>query len=434
MGFSYKAALGGFCVIRARAGWFYILMAMDYDADVLVIGAGAAGLSCARELAKAGKQVIVLEARNRVGGRVHTIRDRGVVEAGAEFIHGENATTWEHVNEMRLHTEEWFYQNRVFGEGGVRSDSPELRGEVMTALSHIGDPASPSTSVADVLAKGASSEDALFYALRSIGDLEGTDAANISAALLTREDERNSSGHRNFWITDGYDRVMELLAQGIDVRLGHEVESIEWKEGVARAICKNGAVFTAPKLVFTLPIGVLREGDAIFVPALPEVFTHAVRSIGFGNNTKLTLWLSNPLPAFGILDTKGLFGHFWCRSFGEDPVVVGFSGGKRAEELTEMGEEKAISSGIAELSDALGMDIRPMVTEARHFTWSDDPYARGSYTYDALGSETARADLGTPIGNTLFYTGEAVNRHGHCATVHGAIEAGRDTANEILKS
>jgi monoamine oxidase len=409
-------------------------MAMDHDSDVLVVGAGAAGLSCARELAKAGKRVIVLEARNRIGGRVHTIRGRRVVEAGAEFIHGENAVTWDIVRQEGLGTEEWFYQNRVFGEGGIRSDSPELRGEVTTALAHIGDPASPSTSVAEVLTKAAASENALFYALRSIGDLEGTDAANISAALLTREDERNSSGHRNFWITDGYDRAMESMAQGIDVRLDHEVESIEWKEGTVRAICKNGAVFTAPKLAFTLPIGVLREKAVMFVPALPEAFLRAVRSIGFGNNTKLTLWLSNPLPEFGILDTKGLFGHFWCRAFSDGPVVVGFSGGKRADELAAMEEEEAIASGIAELSDALGLDIKSMTTAARHFTWSNDPYTRGSYTYDALGSETARADLGTAIENTLFYTGEAANRHGHCATVHGAIETGRDTANEILKS
>lgn len=406
------------------------------DCDILIIGAGAAGLSCAQELVRAGKRVIVLEARDRTGGRVHTRRDRGVVESGAEFIHGEHAATWGIVEAEHLETLEWrpgASSFRNFSNGdGIRADSEALLTEMRALEEGAYDYHGPEISYKEFLAQKPGSEAAHFFASRHIGDLEAADDDQLSMTQLAEESAQATNGPRNFWITDGYDRVIEALARGIDVRLSHAVIHTEWQQGSVKVTCANGETFSAPKLVFTLPIGVLKKSSVAFTPALPAAFTESVEKIGFGNSSKVVLWLRERIEDFGMLDTAGHFGHFWPRMFGAEQVVVGYSGGSRADALVAMGKEAAIEEGIQEFCGAFGGQMRERIAHAEHYTWSDDPYALGSYSYSKIGKGNARDALRAPIDDTLYYAGEAVNTHGHTATVHGAIESGRDTARTIL--
>jgi len=409
---------------------------MNTDCDILVIGAGAAGLSCAQTLGRAGKRVIVLEADDRIGGRVRTSRERGVVETGAEFIHGEHAATWDIVREENLATAEWrpgASSSRIFSSGeGVRTDSEALLAEMRSVEEGAYDYRGPELSYAEFLAQKPGSKEAHFFAARHIGDLEGADASQLSVAALTSEDALATNGPRNFWVTDGYDRVIAALARDIDVRISHVVTDIAWEGGAVRVTCANGVTLSAAKLIFTLPIGVLKKGSVQFSPALPKEFTDAVEKIGFGNNSKVILWLKEKIEDFGMLDTSGYFGHFWPRMFGEEQVIVGYSGGSRAGELVAMGSVAAVEQGINEFVGALGEGVRAKIAEAKHFSWSDNPLALGSYSYSRVGMGNAREELRKPIMDTLYYTGEATNTHGHTATVHGAIESGRDTAEKIL--
>jgi monoamine oxidase len=416
-------------------------MPPDDQCDVIVIGAGAAGLACAQRLAHAGQRVLVLEARDRIGGRIHTIRERGVVEAGAEFVHGENATTWEIIRANHLHTEEWQYTttgpDRLFaGKGGIREDSEALSREATQSMEALHGYTGAEISAAAFLKQQAPSDEIFSFAERQISDIESADLNDLSAPLFSHEESLATNGARNFWISDGYDRVVGALAKGVHVKLSHPVLRIGWTEGGVKVTCESGAAFSAKRAVVTIPIGVMRSSGPVFVPELPSSLTNAFHSIGFGNSTKLAVWLRDieGLPAFRLLDAQGLFGHFWPRLFGPQPVLVGFSGGKRADELTAMGEEAAIASGMESLSDAFGSGIKKKIAAARHFTWSDDAYARGSYSYPALGMGSARDDLCEPVANTIYYSGEAANRRGHSATVHGAIEADRMTADLILGS
>jgi len=408
----------------------------ERDCDVLIIGAGAAGLAAAQKLRHAGKSVIVLEARDRIGGRVHTRRERGVVEAGAEFVHGEHAATWEIIKALNLQTHEWragASSARVYSTGdGVRPDSAALLADMRKAGEGLYSYAGTEESVADFMRAKLPSEEALFFALRHIGDLEGADADLISAPSLAAEGMLATNGPRNFWIADGYDRVMGALAKASDIRLGHQVSKIEWEEGRVIATGTNGAAFRAARLVITVPIGVLRARSIAFTPELPPLFQESVGKIGFGNNTKLILWMKGAVDDFGMLDTNGFFGHFWPRLFGAEPVIVGYSGGSRADALAAMSEKDAVEAGINELAGAFGNSIKDQIAAARHFTWSDDPLALGSYSYSPIGIGSARADISAPIGKTIYYAGEATNAHGHTATVHGAIEAGRDAAAAVL--
>jgi monoamine oxidase len=406
------------------------------ETDVLVIGAGAAGLSAAEKLREAGKRVIVLEARDRIGGRVHTIRERGVVEAGAEFVHGENAATWDIIRAGTMPTHEWragASSFRVFSSGaGILADSAALLEEMHRVEDGLYTYAGPEISVADFMRAKRYGEQATFFAVRHIGDLEGADADHVAAQALAAEGMLSTNGPRNFWITSGYDQVISRLAEGADTRLGHEVRSVAWSAGKVEAACANGAIFRSSSLLNTLPIGVLRADTVSYDP--DPGYQRIAARIGFGNNTKLTLWLKRPIEPFGMIDTAGLFGHFWPRAFGEEMVIVGYSGGSRADTLSAMSEQEAIGAGIEEFAGAVGAGIKENIAAARHFTWRGDRYARGSYSYSSLGMGDARSQLAAPIDSTLYYAGEATNAHGHTATVHGAIEAGYDAATRMLAS
>lgn len=406
--------------------------------DVIVVGAGASGLGCARDLVRGGLRVLVIEARDRVGGRIHTIRDRGVVEAGAEFVHGEKAATWEIITKSGSKTEEWQAEDpgkRLFVRGGEMLDSASLGAEIAKIHEAICAYSGSEISVADIIHGQHQSEDARFFAARQLADIESAEPDQLSAPGFNQEQNLASNGARNFWIRDGYSRIVEHLATGLKLVLSHPVARIQWREGGVIVESNKGATFAGRRLVLTIPIGVMRRG-LLFDPALPPELTKAVHAIGFGNSTKLTVWLDDlkALPDFALLDSDGMFGHFWPRAFGPVRVLVGFSGGKRADQLTAMGEEAAIQIGMEELSRAFGSIITNKITAARHFTWSDDPYAMGSYSYPAIGAGSACTVLRQPVADTIYYTGEAANDQGHGATVHGAIEAGRMTAAQILRN
>ena len=410
-------------------------MADDYD--VIVIGAGPAGLSVARDLQKGGKRVVILEARDRIGGRVHTLRERGVVEAGAEFIHGENAVTWDIVRQEGLQTEEWGLETadsyRHFAKGGqIRADSEDLYQRFTAVDDALWSYDGPDLSVAEYFRKNATDEEAAFYKVREIGDIEAADPGLLSVRSIVHEERLATNGGKNFWITGGYDTVMRSLARTSDIRLRHRVLRVRWAEGKVAVECENGAQFSARRLVITIPIGVMKKCPPDFMPALPQEFEQGVRAIGFGNSTKMLFWMSGHVPPFRMIDTDGPVGHWWQRWFGEEPVLVGYSGGTRASALARMSEEDAISAGIADLSEALGAGVRHLITHARHMTWSDDPYAYGSYSFPTVGMEDTRDILARPIADTLFYCGEATNTRGHPGTVHGALEEGRRVAREIL--
>lgn len=408
------------------------------DFDVIVVGAGASGLACAARLSAAGKRVLVLEARNRIGGRVHTVRDEeGVIEAGAELIHGEHAATWEIVRAAGLATEEWDYNDdtsyRAFAKGGhIRPDSEALLAAMRETERGLYDYAGPEISVAEYLARQATSPEALFFSKRHIGDYEGAEVERISALLVAQEGAQSTNGPRNFWITSGYDKVIEALGRGVEVRLGHAVSQVEWAQGEAAVHCADH-VFRARQAVLTLPIGVLRSESVRFTPELPPDFSAALSKIGYGNNTKIALWIDEPIPYYRLLATEGLVGHFWMRVGERESLLTGFSGGSRADTLARMPEQEAVELAKEEVASAYGNDLKRHIRRGRRFAWLDDPFALGSYSYSALGQGDARDALRRPIADTLFYCGEAVNARGHIATVHGAIEAGRDTADEILK-
>lgn len=411
---------------------------MDTEFDVIVIGAGAAGLAAASRLTQAGKKVIVLEARDRIGGRVHTIREHGaVVEAGAEFVHGDKAVTWDLIRPANIATDSWDAPfppgHRIFRKNGVdRPDSKELFEAVTRLTDAIYSYEGPDMSLAEFMDTQDESADAKFFSLRKTGGYEAAEPASLGMAGLVASEQLSTNGKGNYRVVDGYDRVLETLLNGFEVRLGSEVTEVAWSSERVTATCSDGAKYTSRKLIFTLPLGVLKQRPPQFVPKLPAGFQDAVAAIGFGNSTKPTFWLSEALPPFRIADTEGIVGKMWQRTFGDTPTLVGFTHGAFATRLTEMGEAAAIEASIEDAVDAFGESLREKIVHARHFSWSDDPYSLGSYSYPTVGIGDARTRVKQPIESVLFYAGEAANDRGNEATVHGALESGYEAADKIL--
>ncbi len=405
--------------------------------DVIVVGAGSAGIAAAHELHKAKKKVLVLEARERIGGRVHTVRDRGVVEAGAEFIHGEHAVTNVLAKEAGIQTEYWAYEDadsyRLFGKGGgIRSDTEALYKRFLLTDDDLWKYDGPDISLAEYYKKFGKDPEAEFYKMREIAGIEAADPEKLSVKAIAHEGRLATNGAKDYWLPEGYDKVLKWLAKGLTIKLKTKVTRVIWKEGGVSILCENGAVYNAPKLIITIPVGVMKMCPPEFLPRLPDQFVRAVRDIGFGVASKVTLWIDGPLPYFNALATDGPVGFWWQRRFHGHTVVVGFATDAGSRELSHMSEKSAVAAGIDDLADGVGNTVRHMVSHARHFSWLTDPFALGSYSYPTVGMGDARSVLSTPIEDTIYYCGEATNTRGHAAMVHGAIEEGRRVAHEII--
>jgi monoamine oxidase len=402
--------------------------------DTIIIGAGAAGLAAGQRLRAAGRAPLILEARDRIGGRICTDRTHGPVELGAEFIHGEHAATWEFVRAAGLRTSGWSDEGRRFAKGGVIFPAADPVADRTVAIfdAAVGYHG-PEISVAALIDGMFQPNDiARTFALRWLANLESADTSLLSASALTREREIATNGEANFHILDGYDRLVAHMAQGLDIRLGQAVERVAWDEAGVAVEVAGGARLAARDLIITVPVGVLQAGRPAFDPPLPEAKRAAIAAIAVGHVVKLMLWFDRQRwPDFVVLSTDGRIATWWTVESAATPTIMGYVGGPAALEIAALGEQGAITLGLSELSQLLGFDAAGASLGGRLSGWSADPWSLGAYTYSPVGVGAARAVLAAPHG-WLHFAGEATLTNGHIATVHGAIESGRRAADEVL--
>lgn len=439
--------------------------------DVIIIGAGAAGLAAGQALRAAGYTPLILEARDRIGGRIWTDQTHGPVELGAEFIHGDRAATWPAVRAAGLRTVGWGPDRRFAVGGRILPEDDPLAGRVNRLYEAATSYHGPEISTAALLRSMAAPDDpALTIALRWLANMEGADPARLSALALTREREMSTNGERNFHIVEGYDRVVAQLAEGLDIRLGAPVARVVWgadgvtahlaadsAEGLHRqraapgvkipearlgpqpsalgAAVAGGEALAARQVLVTAPITLLAAALPAFDPPLPAAKQRALGAIAMGHVTKLVLWFDRQLwPDFTVLSTDGAIATWWPVETAAVPTLMGYSGGQVGLEVAALGAERAIAAGLADLSALFGVDARAACIGGRLADWSRDPWSRGAYSYSPLGMGAARADLAAPLGAAVFFAGEATVLDGHIATVHGAIESGRRAAAELIQT
>ena len=403
------------------------------EVDVAIVGAGAAGLAAAKELRKAGRSFVVLEARSRIGGRAYTDDTLGVpFDAGAQYIHWAERNPWKKIaDELKVPLEEDASGGiPVVFANGVRMPDDE-RARRRSAFSRIWQAleagVSADRSFADAV-KGASPE------------IVGA-AGGITQFALGEDPERVSiADYDQLWAGDdylvpgGYGALVARWGADVPVRLSTPVSAIRW--GGRGVVLETAAgSLTAGAAIVTVPIGVLKAGGIRFAPELPAPLQDALDGLGMGAYTKLALKIDRarvePLEAtdyIELVDGSAVSFEFW--PFGRDLCLV-MLGGDHARKLCEAGEGAAIDFATERLAGMVGGHIRQAIAGGRLAAWWTDPYARGSYSVARPGRVAARQALRQPVGGKVFLAGEA-SAGGGAMTVGGATLEGQRVARAVL--
>lgn len=425
--------------------------------DTIVVGAGVAGLTVARLLAAAGQRVVVLEARDRIGGRVVTDRTDGLVtDLGASWIHGvDDSPVAAAAAAFGLPT----IEHTV---GSYQPDSRPIAyfdpaGERMTdaaARRFADDIHALDAVLVDVVAASGpddSYRDVTERALVVLGwDADRTQ--RVREFLQHRTEEQYGA-----WIADlaahgldddivegdevifpeGYDRLPAALAEGLDVRLEHVVSRVHWGGGRVEVSTSRGD-FAAAAVVITVPVGVLQSGEFVIDPPLPEPVAGALSRLTMNAFEKVFLrfparFWGEEIYAIRQQGPEGEWWHSWYDLTGVDgvPTLLTFAAGPAAVATREWSEQRIAGSVLAQLRRLYG-DRVPAPTAVQVTRWQDDPFTRGSYAYMTVGSTTAdHDDLATPVGGVLHLAGEATWTDDP-ATVTAAMLSGHRAAENVL--
>jgi len=437
----------------------------DSEVDVLVIGAGFAGLAAAHRLTEAGRRVLVLEARNRVGGRVLTDRTLAGVplELGAQMVHGRHVVThaWLARRGLTAAPLPLTQRSRLVVRGqiarypwfalpfhpaaGTRATYAGLRG-IPGRLQALGP---PDRSIADFLDEARPAPAARLLVELLHAHTYAADADAIGILGPGEEDRRAPEpfGFRNFRVVEGYSTLAEreAAALGDRVRLGTPVTEVRGTAaGVAvtvHPVDGPDRIYRAPRAIVTVPLGVLRSGAIVFDPPLPEAKRAAIARIAFADGYAVSLRLRGGTARARL----GEFALVWGGTastflrprvgLGEPiEIVTAFTVGREARRRADLSDADLVAATVQEWDSLLPPGISLGTVEgARVHRWSNDPFARGAYSFLPVGARLSdRAALAAPVGDRLFFAGEATETRGLSATVAGAIETGVRAAEEVL--
>ncbi|MGH8701871.1 MAG: flavin monoamine oxidase family protein [Burkholderiales bacterium] len=457
--------------------------------DVVILGAGAAGLAAAAELARSGKSALVLEARDRIGGRVWSLDVPGLpvpVELGAEFIHGRPAATFSLMKQAGIAAiDAPIFRMAVIDEE-LRPRDDTLYTEVQRFLRrHAGALREKDVSFDAFLARAGQglSAAARTFARMRVQGYDAAEPARASARAIVEEwsaEGAASAGH--FRPQGGYGALLAALASGlqgskVELRLQSVVHSVTWKRGTVeiegtRPRDEGGGVSSespllpeegcprsgrgggrdfrvaARRAIVTLPLGVLKltpraPGAVRFTPSLREM-RPALDGLASGAVIKAALLFRTAF--WEELDRaryrgvsffhapEAAFPTFWTALPESVPLLIAWAGGPKAARLADAAVPDIVREAVASLESVFGARTRieKRLAAAWVHHWQQDPFARGAYSYVAVGGHGARRALAEPLRDTLFFAGEATDYEGEHGTVAGALQSGARAARQAL--
>ena len=411
-------------------------MSLPSSIDVAIIGAGAAGLGAAHALKREGRSFVVLEARDRAGGRGHTI-------AAGPGITFDLGCGWLHSADQNVFV-------TIAGQLGFQIDKtlPPWRDRIAVGT------AFPPQERADFLR----SLDEFFERLEQAAE-DGVDhPANIclepgnrwnpmidaiSSYINGCETDRLSildfdayqDTSLNWRVRRGYGALMAAYGEPLPIAFNCNVTLIDHSGQRLRIETSQGTV-SADRVIVTVPTNLIADGAIRFSPDLPEKIEAAANlPLGLADKVMLALDDAEELPADGNLrgmTMRAEMGTYHLRPFGQ-PCIEGFFGGRFAQALEDAGDGAIAAHSIDEIVSFLGNDFRRKLKPLKESRWAHDPFARGSYSHALPGHAGKRAVLAAPVDDRLFFAGEATSPH-FFSTAHGAHDSGERAAKEVMRS
>jgi monoamine oxidase len=418
--------------------------------DVLIVGAGIAGLAAAAELAASGLQITILEARERVGGRILTLHPSEFdfpLELGAEFVHGRPPELLSLLQDANATLQHVGGVDACFRHGKVsRCKESDKAFALLDELADVARQQGDMSFEAFLERRRPAPE----IAERSRSFVEGfnaADARRIGIAALARQQqaEEEIDGDRSSRSIHGYDLLPRHLAQRVEqaggrILLRSPADSIEWKAGsvTVRTAADNPASFSAPKAIVTLPLGVLKARSVAFQPE-PSGILLAADQMEPGSVRRLVLVFRMPFWSAKIPGMRFLFAHgmtpatFWTQYPVGTPMLVAWAGGPKADAVGSPDQFRA--QALRMLERIFSLAPHSLDAELRNWymhDWQSDPYTLGAYSYAPVGAVDCSAEMAKPVDNTLFFAGEHTDITGHWGTVHGALRSGLRAARQVL--
>ncbi|UYL08412.1 FAD-dependent oxidoreductase [Bdellovibrio sp. SKB1291214] len=421
---------------------------------VIIIGAGVAGLNCAKILTKAGVHCTLIEARNRIGGRAFSVPGTfPAIELGPEFIHGAEKPMMNFISERQIPFTD-LCDNHLYFQRGKLHESRDFWEKIERISSRLKSDRPKDRSLNDFLKthqRSIPKQDIGIY--KSF--IEGFDAADLKLAgekgLAEAEgsEEPEINGQSQFRPGKGYSHfVDELFKSSVlkksDIRLQHEVTSIEWEQKLVRIFCKGKRIpYTADFVVVTLPIGVLKSKN-YFHPEIPKI-SQALESIHMGNVLRISFefthrfWenLSKRPVSFLHAGPDMYFPTWWTQAPHRSNFLTAWQGGPKALELSSMTTQEKNQAAFKTLSILTGRSlafIKKNYVRHHFHDWNKDPYTRGAYSYMGIQHDHENEDLRKVHQGKIILAGEGTTTGANMGTIQGALMSGQRAASQILRA
>jgi len=417
--------------------------------NIIIVGGGAAGLFAARALLWRGYPVTVLEASDRLGGRIHTIRDSSFdrpVEKGVEFIHGNLPLTIQLLKEAGIGCQPVKGNMIRVVNGDLKTQDDFTIGwkELMEQMNEVKE----DMTVDQFLEKNFS--DDKYAALRKsvVRFAQGYDLADPSkASVLALREEWMGEEDEQYRIPDGCDQLIsylekQCLKSGGRIYTSSVVSKIEWQKNNVK-VSTADKVYTANKVIVTVSLAILSTKPPVitFQPDI-ENYVAAAGKIGFGTVVKILLQFKEPFwqekkKNMGFLLSDEIVPTWWTQLPSSYSLLTGWAGGPQARPLESKDDKTMLALALGSLSNIFKKpldELENSLTASLVANWKQDAFAKGGYSYSMVGSREAQKFLSTPIDDTIFFAGEAFYVGPSPGTVEAALVSAKNVVEKIVSA